>query len=57
MTVGEQIETLKERAARLQGLLDDPHPGLATWMMMVGRALDSIAELAPSYRKADEDGR
>jgi len=57
MTVGEQIEVLKERAARLQGLLQEPYVGLATWMMAVGNTLDSIAELAPSYRKVDEDRR
>lgn len=57
MTVGEQIELLKERTARLQNLLQDPQVGLATWMMAVGRTLDSIAELAPSYRKVDEDRR
>ena len=57
MTVGEQIELLKERTTQLQRLLDDPHPGLAAWMIMVGNALDNIAALAPSYKKVDEDGR
>lgn len=53
MTMGEQIETLKERTKRLQDLLADPHPGLFTWVEAVGRAIDDVADLAPSYRKVE----
>lgn len=52
MTLDERIQELKQKACRLNSLLDDPHPGLATWMIAVGRAIDDIAEHAPSYEKA-----
>ncbi len=53
MTVGEQIEKIKLETQILTALLADPHPGLSTWMNAVGRQLDNIAALAPSYRKVE----
>jgi predicted transcriptional regulator len=53
MTVGEQIELIKRHNEVLKQLLDDPHPGLITWMDAVGHQLDAIAALAPSYRKVE----
>lgn len=54
MTVGEQIELIKKHNEVLKQLLDDPHPGIAMWMIAVGQQLDAIAALAPSYRHKDD---
>lgn len=51
MTLDERIQELKDKNERLTRLLADPQPGLGTWAMMVSRALDSLAEHAPSYEK------
>ena len=40
------IDALREDARRLLGLLDDPHPGLHTWMLALSRRCMSIADYA-----------
>lgn len=52
MTTEQKIELLKEKASRLQRLLDDPQPGLAMWSIAVGKVLDEIAEMAPNGGKS-----
>ncbi len=39
------ILELKAEAIRLVALLDDPHPGLGTWVMMLGDKIRKIREL------------
>lgn len=40
----ENLEELKARVNRLKGLLDDPHPGLGTWAMAYGKAMQAISD-------------
>ncbi len=51
MTLAERIQELKDKNDRLTRLLAEPEPGIGTWAMMVARAVDDIAEHAPSYEK------
>lgn len=41
----EWIEQLREQHRRLGALLDDPHPGLATWCLMLGGVMQKIGEM------------
>jgi hypothetical protein len=36
------LEILKEKNVQLKHLLDDPHPGLATWMMAVCKTVEDM---------------
>jgi hypothetical protein len=40
------LDELRELNRRLTGLLDDPHPGLVTWMMMLSETLMKMADYA-----------
>lgn len=51
MTNEERTKATLEKARRLVALLEDPHPGLSTWMMAVAKACDGVAEHAPSFER------
>ena len=36
------IKILKEKNTRLTQLLDDPQPGLSTWMIAVGKTVEDM---------------
>lgn len=38
------IDELKSHVTRLKSLLDDPHPGLSTWMKMYGDEMKAISD-------------
>jgi hypothetical protein len=40
------LPDLQERVRRLSQLLEDPHPGLATWSMALGAMLSPLARPA-----------
>ncbi len=51
MTLAERIQELKDKNDRLTKLLAEPEPGIGMWAVAVSRALDDLAEHAPSYDK------
>lgn len=56
MTVDEKIAALRTLSTRLDGLLRDPQPGLATWSDAVGRLLTEIATFAPEVMEPTRVG-
>jgi hypothetical protein len=44
MEMDEKLHELKLYTHRLKSLLDNPHPGLITWCMAVGRAVELIVK-------------
>ena len=54
MTNEACIQRLQEAAARLHKLLQDPQPGLSSWAMMLGEAVQPIVDWH-SGKWADED--
>lgn len=40
-----RIEKMKDEAGRLNALLDDPQPGLFTWMQAVNYSLKRLNEI------------
>lgn len=38
------LDGLKERVNRLHSLLEDPHPGLVSWNMMLGDTMNELVE-------------
>lgn len=38
------IDYLKEQVTVLKQLLDDPHPGLTTWVEMYGKRMQAISD-------------
>lgn len=50
-TIEEDIEDMKELNRQLKALLDDPHPGLATWMMAVIRVLNGFNAVREGDRR------
>lgn len=41
---GNTLEELRANVGRLKALLDDPHPGLATWCECYGRAMQAVSD-------------
>lgn len=48
MTHGEKIEQVKDLAARLNALMQEPEPGLVSWNIAVGRLLTQLSAFAPA---------
>ena len=49
------LDRLTELSAKLHQLTADPHPGLHTWVVMLGSILDQIAEFAPKDGNGERD--
>lgn len=50
------IEQTKEAVERMSRLLDDPHPGLATWNIALLRAFDELAKLFSAEKPESQEG-
>ena len=48
------VEEVREQLERLNGLMADPQPGLFTWKMAFGRALDDFCEYEKERDKQRE---
>ncbi len=44
------LNNLREQVTALKALLDDPHPGLSTWRLMVAEHLKTISEFWVPHR-------
>lgn len=50
-SIEEEVREIRIRCERLRDLLAEQQFGLATWHVAIGKALDDIAEHAPSYER------
>jgi hypothetical protein len=51
----DRVVLLKESTRKLSALLDDPHPGLHTWIVAVTRQIAAINAIADGEHDAAED--
>lgn len=51
----KSIEEYRELVRRLNGLLDDPQPGLSSWCLMFGDVMNSLTALWNGYRYEEGD--
>jgi hypothetical protein len=53
MTLEEMLKELTPKVEKLHAMVKGPQEGIATWWLQLGKALDAVAQHAPSCQPAD----